>query len=101
MNPVTFKWVERVPFRGLRVFGADVQDGQLRVLVGQEPHMPGGKVGWHMSISHGSRIPTWEEIHAARYQFCPNESHMAIILPPAEEYVNAHPFTMHLFEVER
>lgn len=36
----------------------------------------------------------------ARYKFCPDEAYMAILLPPKGEYVNVHPTTMHLHEVE-
>lgn len=94
----------------------NVHDGYLKVIVGREPAGPRGELLWHLSISHGrgsaarplssadgkaipGRIPTWEEIHDARYEFCPDEVHMAMILPPKAEYVNVHPTTMHLHEL--
>ena len=108
-------WREYPPFKHmphLRVFQKSVEDGVLRVLVGQEPILR-DRPGWHLSMSHSSahlvtvsggslpgRLPTWEEIREARYRFCPDEAYMAMILPPRAEYVNVHPTTMHLYEVE-
>lgn len=55
---------------------------------------------WHMSISHPTRYPTWDEIKEARYKFIPNKVTMAMLLPPMEEYVNLHPNCFHLHEIE-
>lgn len=68
--------------------------GSCRVIVGQEP------IGWHLSISHHRRLPTWEEVREARYQFVPGDLTMAMILPPKEQYVNIHNFCFHLYEIE-
>lgn len=68
--------------------------GSCRVIVGQEP------AGWHLSISHHRRLPTWEELREARYQFVPDEVTMAMILPPKSQYVNVHEFCYHLWEIE-
>ncbi|MBC7105665.1 MAG: hypothetical protein H5T97_06985 [Firmicutes bacterium] len=57
--------------------------------------------GWHLSISHPHRYPTWDEIKAARYALTPHNVTMALILPPPEEYVNVHPNCFHLWEIER
>jgi len=110
---MTITWKELKPRDHLRVFQADLEDGHLTVFVGREPFMRGGNLGWHLSISHRSnsilspiggpapgRIPTWEEITQARYDLCPDQAYMAMILPPKAEYVNLHPTTMHLYEVE-
>lgn len=70
----------------------------LNVFVGTEDGV------WHLSIAHypsegpNARLPTWEEIRDARYEFCPPELVMAILLPPRSEYVNAHETTMHLWQ---
>lgn len=50
--------------------------GDLKVFAGKEPP------GWHMSISHPYRYPTWEEIKAARYDLIPDDVTMAMLLPP-------------------
>jgi hypothetical protein len=67
--------------------------GYVRVFVGLEP------AGWHLSISTPNRNPTWEEIKAARYDFCPHDVTMAMILPPTKEYVNVHNFCFHLYQI--
>lgn len=97
-----------------RVYQTMVDDGHLTVFIGREPLGPQGQMRWHLSISHRSsnllnahgnplpgRIPTWDEIKAARYKFCPDDCYMAMILPPTSEYVNVHPTTMHLHEIGR
>lgn len=55
---------------------------------------------WHLSISHRSRYPTWDEIKEARYRFIPDNVTMAMILPPRGEYVNVHPNCFHLHEID-
>ena len=55
--------------------------------------------GWHISISHPTRYPTWDEIAKARYDLLPNEITMAMILPPRGEYVNVHSFCFHLHQI--
>lgn len=55
---------------------------------------------WHLSIAHAERDPSWEEIRDARYQFVPDEAHVAMILPPKDEYVNAHEHCFHLWEIK-
>lgn len=46
--------------------------------------------GWHISIAHPSRYPTWDEIATARYQLIPNDVTMVMVLPPREEFINIH-----------
>ena len=86
---------------GCDTYQAEVRDGHLSVFAGREP------AGFHMSISHRTnsnppkpgRYPTWDEIKDARYRFCPPDITMAMLLPPADEYVNVHDTTFHLWEV--
>lgn len=54
---------------------------------------------WHMSLSHPTRYPTWDEIKAVRYQLLPDEKTFAILFPPMAQYVNLHPNCFHLHEV--
>lgn len=67
--------------------------GECLVMVSLEPD------GWHLSISHKSRNPTWEEIRQARYDLVPDGVTMAMLLPPKAEYVNLHEFCFHLYEI--
>jgi hypothetical protein len=55
---------------------------------------------WHVSISHRHRYPTWDEIADARYALVPDDVTMAMLLPPSSEYVNAHDFCFHLWEID-
>jgi len=85
----------------VKTYQKEVTDGHLTVLVGPE------RDGFHLSISHRTnddppqpgRYPTWDEIHEARYEFCPAAMTMAMLLPPKEEYVNFHVTTFHLWEM--
>ena len=66
--------------------------GSCVVVVGHE------KGRWHISISHQNRLPKWEEVRDARYQFVPKEVTMVMVLPRPEQYVNIHPNCLHLWE---
>lgn len=68
--------------------------GNCRVSVGKDPDG-----NWHLSISCPNRNPTWEEIKQARYDLCPHEITMAMILPPTDEYVNLHEHCFHLHQI--
>ncbi|MBC7340918.1 MAG: hypothetical protein H5U02_00430 [Clostridia bacterium] len=68
--------------------------GECTVIVGRSEG-----AGWHLSISHPTRYPTWSEIRDARYRFIPDEVTMAMFLPPKREYVNVDKNCFHLFEV--
>lgn len=54
---------------------------------------------YHMSISHKSRYPIYNEIKDARYSLIPDNHYMAQILPPKKEFVNIHENCFHLFEL--
>lgn len=74
------------------------QKGGLRAIVSHEDHV--GRMRWHMSISRAHRYPSWEEIKDARYSLLPHEFTFAQILPPPSEWVNVHPNTFHLWEID-
>ena len=97
------RWTEREPLRiggyTSRRFTAEVPDGDLVVIVGREPVGPGGAVQWHLSISHSSRYPTWDEIAGARERWLPDQLTFGMVLPRRADYVNLHPTTFHLHEM--
>lgn len=66
--------------------------GACHVLVAEEP------AGWHLSISHPTRYPTWDEITAARYALVPATVDMVLHLPPPDDYVNVYAHCFHLWE---
>jgi hypothetical protein len=72
----------------------------LTVICGREPCGPLGELRWHLSIAHHNRYPTWDEIRDVRYELIPDETVVAMFLPPCSENVNEHLFCFHLFEVE-
>lgn len=96
-QPTNLKWViNPVKIAGLQRFNRVYESPleKLRVIVAWETDD-----GWHLSISHPSRYPTWDEIRDARYELLPNDCTMAMLLPPKEQYVNLHPNCFHLHEV--
>ena len=82
-----------------RVFTRQVGDGTLKTIVGLEPE------GWHLSVSFSdrrgspSRYPHWDEIADARYRLVPEDVTMAMLLPPADEFVAVHDTTFHLHQL--
>lgn len=84
------KSIEMMPFRNCRVF----MKGECKILTSiDDGH-------YHLSISHKSRYPAWDEIKAAREEHLPMDKTFAMYFPPSEEYVNVHPNCFHLWEVK-
>ena len=72
--------------------------GDVSVHVGD----PKEEGGWHISISHPSRYPTWDEIFQAWYDLVPGagkDFNGAIILPRKVEYVNIHNNCFHVHQL--
>lgn len=54
--------------------------------------------GWeHVSVSLPDRTPTWEEMHAIKGLFWGEEDCVVQYHPPKSDYVNAHPYCLHLW----
>ncbi len=68
--------------------------GECKVLISP----PFGMNGYHMSISHKTRYPTWDEVRDSWYALIPNSNNRigAMILPNKKDYINIHP---HCFQV--
>jgi hypothetical protein len=113
-TPGAGKWREMTPpqvtvdMTGV-VPRAFVSESGCRCLVSQDPakRAPAGMwlppdelVLWHLSISHARRLPTWDEVADARYEFCPREITMALLLPPPDRYLNLHEFVLHVWQVD-
>jgi hypothetical protein len=76
------------------------------VLITEDPRVAGSPIiggddgfRWHLSMSHPSRYPTWDELKEARYRLLPDEIYMAQLLPPKADYVNLHENCFHLHEL--
>lgn len=67
----------------------------LRVLASVERHSDGKR--WaHVSCSYGDKLPSWDDLRRVKDIFLGDV--MAYqVLPPASEYVNMHPHTLHLW----
>ena len=78
--------------------------GECTVMLAREPHVGfgSGSYGWHLSISHPSRYPTWDEIKMARYSLpAIAEVTMAQVLGPVAdgEWVNIAENCFHWYEI--
>lgn len=55
-------------------------------------------LGWeHVSASFADRCPTWSEMCRVKDLFWDEEDEVIQIHPRKSEYVNAHPFCLHLW----
>jgi hypothetical protein len=56
-------------------------------------------MGWeHVSVSRPDRCPTWEEMCVIKSRFWDSEEDCVIQYhPPKSEYVNNHPYCLHLW----
>lgn len=53
---------------------------------------------WHLSISRKDKLPSYDELKTARYQFMPDIKYVVQIFPPKQDFVNEHPFCLHLWQ---
>lgn len=54
--------------------------------------------GWeHVSVSRRDRCPTWEEMCQVKDMFWDSEDCAVQFHPPRSEYVNNHPYCLHLW----
>ena len=55
--------------------------------------------GWnHVSVSLPNRVPTWEEMCFIKNITFGKESMAIQYHPPEKDYINIHPFVLHLWE---
>lgn len=55
-------------------------------------------MGWeHVSVSRKDRCPTWEEMCKVKELFWDEEDTVLQFHPPKSEYVNNHPFCLHMW----
>lgn len=59
----------------------------------------------HVSISHARRCPVWEEMKHVKELFWDDSETVLQFHPPKKDYVNNHPYVLHLwkpvhFEIE-
>ena len=55
--------------------------------------------GWdHVSVSHYDKCPTWDEMCAVKDVFFRDDECCVEYHPPKSEYVNIHPFCLHIWK---
>lgn len=96
MKRTAIKHVEWKPVRGdaisIAIGGASYQSSTgCHALVTREPEL-------HISVSHPSRYPTWDELASARDRFGGPDFRMVMRFPPRDEYVNLHNTCLHIWQ---
>ena len=72
--------------------------GECSIFVSREPIDLIYGLRWHLSISHPSRYPTWDEIGEARDRLLPEDAFMCVPMPPRKHWLSIHPNCFHLWE---
>ncbi len=55
-------------------------------------------LGWeHVSVSLPKRCPTWKEMCSIKGRFWDDEDSVIQIHPPVSQYINNHPYCLHLW----
>lgn len=81
-----------VPING-RIFRCMISDGRH-----PESAILGPNYKWeHVSVSLPNRCPTWEEMCAIKAVFWDDEECVMQLHPPKSEWVNNHPYCLHLW----
>lgn len=89
---------KRILNTGKAMFGFDsfevkAMGNEFNVVASIEPNQE------HISITlrHKKRIPTWEEMKAIKDIFFDAEEECYQVFPKKSEYVNLHPYCMHIW----
>lgn len=83
--------VEHTPFGAIY----HRRDG-LMVIVTQASELDGRQ--WlHVSCSRRSRLPSWDDLRKVKLLFVGRDRKAIQVLPPEAEYVNFHPYCLHLW----
>ena len=88
----TGSWRSDASYGNNGVFLVKLKHGQdVRTIAGEG-------MGWeHVSVSRTDRCPTWEEMCFVKNLFWNDEDCVVQLHPPKSEYVNCHPYTLHLW----
>lgn len=78
-------------------FGGQVYEHNgLSVMISVD-EMKDGKRWLHLSAARRSRLPSWEELVVVKNLFIGLERPAYQVLPKQSEYVNLHPYALHLW----
>lgn len=92
----------RRPDEELRIYGTTGNSGNgvfgVRLRGHRARAVASDGLGWdHVSVSMRDRCPTWEEMVEAKRLFFEDGERVVEYHPPASEYVDLHPFCLHLW----
>ena len=59
--------------------------------------LEGGKKVLHISLSRRSRLPSWDDVKRVKEAFLGSEREAYHVLPKQSDYVNLHPYCLHLW----
>ncbi len=69
--------------------------GELAIMANAANHL---SHGWeHVSVSAPDRCPTWGEMCTVKDLFWKDDEMVVQFHPPKANYVNCHPYTLHLW----
>jgi hypothetical protein len=71
-----------------------------RVAIFISPPVESARMGWHMSISHPERYPSWDEVAKAWYELVPDADNRVgtMILPKRKDYISIHNYCFQVHE---
>lgn len=78
-------------------------NGAFSFLIGKNQFVAiaSDQMGWeHVSVSTPSRCPTWEEMCKVKSMFWDEDDCVIQYHPAKSEYVNNHPYCLHLWRPE-
>lgn len=85
-------------------FSSDVSDGNNGLFFVKVKHgqvlqvVASDQIGWeHVSVSRKDRCPTWEEMCQVKDLFWGEDDCVIQYHPPKSEYINNHPYCLHLW----
>lgn len=62
--------------------------------------MTDGSRWLHVSVSRASSLPSWQDLQVAKGDLLGRQSEAVQVLPADRDYVNLHPFCLHLWSPE-
>jgi len=71
------------------------QAGAMMVIA--EVELVDGKLWMHVSTSRAGRLPTWEDLRLVKDVIIGRDRKAIQVLPSEAEYVNIHPYVLHLY----
>ena len=81
---------------GFRLIGPK---GVMLLVMSSGPASTENDTGWeHVSVTCQSRTPNWQEMAFVKDIFWSEEECVVQYHPPKSEYVNCHPFCLHLWK---